>query len=496
MSFLSSNGLKSTNKTTRIVRPVDRKPEPTTAPVRPANRLSRPTDVLSEPARQARPSPKPTPQPAPSRAVKRKPAVPNRPQFESDSEGDSDDEALLQPAKKAKTTNEPDGGEVRKVRDTQNWSEEQGASFELVHGQDLTSGSHSAEFWPAFDDEPDSPFLISLQYPNATQPERFKLVLPKKSEDYNPHEDIVETTKRILTYYLPPSTHSQYLDDSSGIPFKLTRAFNRRKRIDYKAAIDEFNNIIATARTAHTIQHHLDSINTVPLPLVTRILDQITVRTVSPQSEILRAYQSFSSNTYGELLPPFNSQIFRDTNLRPSSVFLDLGSGVGNVVLQAALEIGSESHGIEMMPNPCKLARDQAQEFPARCRMWGLSTGSVNLLDGDFLDDTRLAPILQRADVVLVNNELFSPQLNEELRTRFLDLKEGARVVSLKSFVPPGWKLTERTSESICAMLEVERKEFWSGCVSWTNRGGDYFVATKDSSRIERILKKGRRPRA
>ncbi|CAG8627027.1 7573_t:CDS:2, partial [Scutellospora calospora] len=45
------------------------------------------------------------------------------------------------------------------------------------------------------------------------------------------------------------------------------------------------------------------------------------------------------------LLPDFVSEILRKTRLNHEQVFVDLGSGVGNVVLQAALEIGAESWG-------------------------------------------------------------------------------------------------------------------------------------------------------
>ena len=255
---------------------------------------------------------------------------------------------------------------------------------------------------------------------------------------------------------------------------------------DFKQAIDK-------ARRDGSISSVLDAKHSLPLSLVERILNQVYVRTVSPRVDILKEYKPFSNNTYGELLSPFSSQIFKDTKMDSSSVFVDLGSGVGNVILQAALEIGCESHGIEVMENACKLARAQADEFPARCRLWGISPGSVNLLQGDFLEDGRISRILARADVLLINNQAFEPELNDTLTTLFLDLKEGARIVSLKSFVPAGWRLTERTRDSVMGVLEVSKKEYWSGCVSWTAQGGEYYVAKKDSSRIERILARDRR---
>ena len=43
----------------------------------------------------------------------------------------------------------------------------------------------------------------------------------------------------------------------------------------------------------------------------------------------------------------------------------------------------------------------------------------------------------------LVNNEVFSPSLNADLTNMFLDLKDGAKIVSLKPFVPESFKMNE-----------------------------------------------------
>ncbi|KAI7515855.1 hypothetical protein KC317_g23642, partial [Hortaea werneckii] len=185
------------------------------------------------------------------------------------------------------------------------------------------------------------------------------------------------------------------------------------------------------------------------LDWIKRILDQIFVRTVSPKAEKLNAYKNGSDNVYGELFPRFISDIFKKTGLKHDQVFIDLGSGVGNVTLQAALEVGCESWGIEMMPNPCDLAELQAKEFAARTKLWGLDVGPVNLLRGDMTSHPEVPNILQRADVVLVNNQAFTPALNDKLRDMFLDLKPGAKVVSLKPFRPLGHKIAARNVDSV-----------------------------------------------
>ena len=145
----------------------------------------------------------------------------------------------------------------------------------------------------------------------------------------------------------------------------------------------------------------------IPFPVVQRIVEETYQRAVGPHVNQLKRYEAFSSEVYGELLPTFVSDIFAATGLTESSLFLDLGSGVGNVVLQASLETGCTSYGIEIMPAPAKLARSQREQFHERCRMWGVSMGSVELEEGDMLKSARVDQLVKEADVVLVNNKVF-----------------------------------------------------------------------------------------
>ncbi|EME47625.1 hypothetical protein DOTSEDRAFT_69543 [Dothistroma septosporum NZE10] len=425
-----------------------------------------------------------------TRGVKRKSATP-QPMF-SDSEDDSssdvggsDSDASRKRIKSSVSS--LDDGPRRTVICEEAFQDD--TVFGIVHGADATSGSYSSKFknpWQEEDFE-----CVELQYPSKSKKEKFELKWPKnEKEDYKPMEDIIETIDTICRWYFPTELSEKYLDVDTGYRRRFNHAWNVESVEEFIENVEDFNGVVRGLVDAGSIRKELTSTNTLNLEWVKRVLEQIYARTVSPKVETLRAYQNGSDNVYGELLPRFCSEIFRKTKLNYDQVFIDLGSGVGNVVLQAALEIGCESWGVEMMKNPCDLAELQAKEFPARTGLWGLSAGSVNLLRGDFTDDSRIREVLQRADIILVNNQAFTPQLNDALINMFLDLKEGAQIVSLKPFVPEGHKIAQRNVASVVNHFVQQRFEYFSESVSWTGQGGYYYIATKDRRPLDGFLLK------
>ncbi|KAI0668731.1 S-adenosyl-L-methionine-dependent methyltransferase [Trametes maxima] len=230
---------------------------------------------------------------------------------------------------------------------------------------------------------------------------------------------------------------------------------------------------------------HLDS------DVVQRVIEETYQRAVGPHVHRLTRYAPFSSAVYGELLPPFASDIFRQTGLREGMLFIDLGAGVGNVVLQAALETGCRAYGIELAPDPACIGRSQLEQFQIRCRMWGVRPGEVELEEGDMLLSAKVDKLVKEADVVLVNNKVFDHKLNEALRQKFLDLKEGAVVVSLTCLMgsvratarntisrerSSSPALKERNLDDIGEIFTVTSRPYYAGSVSWGNGGGDYFL--------------------
>ncbi|CAO1636050.1 unnamed protein product [Parajaminaea phylloscopi] len=278
----------------------------------------------------------------------------------------------------------------------------------------------------------------------------------------------------------------------------FTKSRNRRSGRLFLDTVHRFNEAIIELRTSGSLKTNLHSLvasQGVPDDVWLRIQDQAYARTVAPRVDELSGYRSFSDNVYGELTPRFMSEISQLCGLQPQHTMLDLGCGVGNLVVQAALQVGCTSLGVEAMPTPADLGAQQLAEAKTRwTQMWDLSPfvpdepRDVAVWQGDFLEDEEVRRRMKDVDLIIVNNYAFTPPLNQSLSLLFLDLKDGAKIVSLKPFVPADFRLTERTLGSSSAILRVEEREYGRGMVSWTERGGKYYIATVDRSALQAFL--------
>ncbi|KAH8801570.1 histone-lysine N-methyltransferase, H3 lysine-79 specific [Xylogone sp. PMI_703] len=372
----------------------------------------------------------------------------------------------------------------RRLRSRISFSENQ-SGFKFVHAADVSSEDKRPKAVAS------KYVTVELQYPSISPRERYDLIFGKDKID-PPHE-IFDIAKIVAEVYLTPGQAEPFTDPNTGIIRKLDRAKNMlsrdTKNIElqqgFKDAVEIYNSALDQLIREGSLAKNLDTMHDLPFDMVCCILRQVYDRAVSPQVDLLKQYENGTDNIYGELLPPFVSKILGETHLKSDQIFVDLGSGVGNVVLQAALEFGCESWGCEMMENACRLAEAQETEFAARCRLWGIRTGAVRLERGDFLENDPIKEVMKKADVILVNNQAFTPQLNRRLIDLFLDLKNGCKIISLRSFVPHDHKISARNRDDPINVLDVVRGEYYDKSVSWTDVGGEYFVATKDDRRLK-----------
>lgn len=59
------------------------------------------------------------------------------------------------------------------------------------------------------------------------------------------------------------------------------------------------------------------------------------------------------------------------------------------------------------MAHASSLARNQLVEAEKRFRLWGLNSGKMSVVEADFCEHPQVGEVLKRADVILVNNEVY-----------------------------------------------------------------------------------------
>ncbi|KAI8805536.1 histone methylation protein DOT1-domain-containing protein [Cladochytrium replicatum] len=330
---------------------------------------------------------------------------------------------------------------------------------------------------------------ITLEYAGLNSRECFPIVrLTRRGHlDYDPLLDL-RTSATHLVDSLPPS--DELLGSTKRGPLRsVIRESNflrqgvKEDASELVAAVEKLNEGIRKLRGEKGVKDMGDE---GCAEFVSHVLEQSYARSVAPVSEMLNHYKGFSNNVYGEVKQALVTDFIRNTHLRSKHVFLDMGSGIGNVVLQVAGQVLCESHGVEIMEIPAKLAQKQADEFLARMKAYGRKCGSIGLLWADFLESKEIDEILKRADVIFVNNYAFDADLNQKILQKFLDVKEGARIISLKSFLSTG-RINMRNINSIESILTVKEYYFGKDSVSWMNESGKYFIHTVSRTMRRRL---------
>jgi H3 lysine-79-specific histone-lysine N-methyltransferase len=165
---------------------------------------------------------------------------------------------------------------------------------------------------------------------------RFELVWGKDKIDAV--DASIRIVRMVAETYLTDDEAEIFTNPNNGLIRRLEKASNRNIQdlMGFKTALHEYNEALLTLVEDGVIAKNLDNLHELPRHLVAFILDQIYDRTVAPKVELLSKYENGTDYVYGELLHPFISDLLvEQTKMTSGQVFVDLGSGVGNVVCQA-----------------------------------------------------------------------------------------------------------------------------------------------------------------
>lgn len=158
----------------------------------------------------------------------------------------------------------------------------------------------------------------------------------------------------------------------------------------------------------------------------------------------LNKYAPFSAHVYGETTFKQVCQIIDNLKIGPDDVFIDLGSGVGQVVLQMAATIPLKlCFGIELADVPSNYAVVMDANFRASMKWFGKKFCDYQLIKGDFLSDEHREKI-NMATIIFVNNFAFGPAVNEALKQRFACLPDRVQIVSTRNFCSFKYRISDR----------------------------------------------------
>ncbi|XP_032243303.2 histone-lysine N-methyltransferase, H3 lysine-79 specific isoform X2 [Nematostella vectensis] len=201
--------------------------------------------------------------------------------------------------------------------------------------------------------------------------------------------------------------------------------------------------------------------------------------------EKLNSYEPFSPEVYGETSFDLVAQMIREVPMGREKTFIDLGSGVGQVILQVAASGNvKECFGVEKADTPARYAKEMDRCFRKWMHWFGKTYKPFTLVKGDFLDE-KMRERLTTTDIIFVNNFAFGPSVDHQLKERFSTMKDGSMIISSKAFCPLNFRTTTRNLSDIGTILHVTELKPLARAVSWTGKSVSYYVHVVDRSLLE-----------
>lgn len=328
---------------------------------------------------------------------------------------------------------------------------------------------------------------LLLQSPAMSEAWVYKWPLAKGDPDEDDEEYVIDEAKEIMdTIEWVGRDHEEIQKAMGGLLESCdTESYNSMKTV-----VNTYNKAVTKMlKNPITRKNAISRLNKRPSKsMLKHILKQVYRLAILDPNE-LNHYEPHSPEVYGEASFDLINKMIRElAPVTAANKFLDLGSGVGQVVLQmAALTECQLCVGIEKAEIPARRAEDMDKYFRRWMDWYGKKYSDFKIYKGDFLED-KFKPILTDTTIVFVNNFAFGPEVDHSLKEKFTDLQEGTRIVSSKAFCPLDFRLTDRTLGDIGAIMHVSHLNHLTGSVSWTGKEISYFLHVKDTTKLERYF--------
>ncbi|KIK58651.1 hypothetical protein GYMLUDRAFT_60668 [Collybiopsis luxurians FD-317 M1] len=180
---------------------------------------------------------------------------------------------------------------------------------------------------------------------------------------------------------------------------------------------------------------------------------------------------------YGKFNPCFLQRIFEEAELTSASYIVDMGSGVGDVVVQASLYAGCSAFGIELHPDLMKLAEGLLSHIQQLGQLSSIPIGGMEIIQRNMLTDATAKYHIEHADLIVCNNQCLDAQGKKSATVKNFDPCQEGCDYSISEdtfyFLSPKWRAW------VADLFSTKKQVFQSGDVSWSNNGKDYYWQVK-----------------
>ncbi|KAF1385836.1 hypothetical protein PFLUV_G00111890 [Perca fluviatilis] len=327
---------------------------------------------------------------------------------------------------------------------------------------------------------------LKLKSPVGAEPAGYPWPLPVYDKHHDAAHEIIETIRWVCEEIpdLKLAMENYVLIDYD------TKSFESMQRLcdKYNRAIDSIHQLWKGTTQPMKLNKRPSN------GLLRHILQQVYNHSVT-DPEKLNNYEPFSPEVYGETSFDLVAQIIDEMEMMEDDTFVDLGSGVGQVVLQVAAATNCKHYyGVEKADIPATYAETMDKEFKKWMKWYGKKHGEYTLERGDFLSEEWKERIATTS-IIFVNNFAFGPEVDHQLKERFANMKEGGKIVSSKPFAPLNFRINSRNLSDIGTIMRVVELSPLRGSVSWTGKPVSYYLHTIDRTILENYFASLKNPK-
>jgi H3 lysine-79-specific histone-lysine N-methyltransferase len=219
---------------------------------------------------------------------------------------------------------------------------------------------------------------LKLHSPAGSDPAVYSWPLPATEGKDGSHE-IIDTI-RWVCHDVP--------ELKSAMENYVLNEYDTKSYESMKSLCDKYNRAIDSILQLWKGTTRASQLHTKPsVGLLKHIIQQCYNRAVTDPDK-LNQYEPFSPEVYGETSFELVHQMIKSIDFSENDSFIDLGSGVGQVVLQVAASTNCKiCYGIEKAEWPGQYAETMDTEFRKWMKWYGKKHAEYKLDKGDFLCD-------------------------------------------------------------------------------------------------------------